>query len=336
MCSQELFVDYTKRRHNMELNKIYNMDCLDGMRLLDDVSVDCIVTSPPYYQLRDYGTDGQIGLEETWQEYIAKLEALFAEAHRVLKRSGTIFVVISDTYAGNKTGITDAKLQYVDESAIRKRVSDIPSKSLMLIPERFVIMMSNLGYIVRSKPIWWKRNVMPQSVADRPTVDYENVYFFTKEQNYFYNQLKEDMVTSDFSSPRGSKSVLGSKNSGRRKQDEVGRNDYSGFNDRYSPPKDGKRNMRTVWDITPSPSDIEHFAMFPDKIAERMILLGCPENGIVLDPFMGSGTTAKMARLNNRNFIGFEISSEYCDIATKRVQPYLDQINIFDLEKEAL
>lgn len=321
----------------LEVNKIYNMDCVEGMKLLADESVDLVVTSPPYYQLRDYKTDGQIGLENTYQEYIGKLEKVFIEAYRALKPQGSCYVVISDTYAGNKEGITCKKLSYIGDSNIKKMCNGIEKKSLMLIPERFALMMIGNGWILRNKIIWHKPNVMPSSVSDRFTNDYECVYFFTKSQRYKFHQQKEPMITTDsyqiakgvYIARKQGKSDIHPINNGR-KQDMVKRNDYIGFNARYKQPEDGMRNKRAVWSIPASSSNIDHFAMFPKDLIEPMIKACSDKNDVILDPFIGSGTTAIVAKELGRRYIGFDINSNYATLAEKRAKRAVYQTDMAD------
>ena len=305
------------------------MDCIDGIKLLDDESIDCVITSPPYWQLRDYGHDKQIGLEPTFQEYVNNLADIFDDLKRVLKKDGTCFVVLGDTYSGNKKGKTDLKIQYIPNQKISKKETTLPNKSLCNIPSRFAIEMQDRGWILRNEIIWHKPNAMPSSVKDRFTIDFEKVFFFVKSQKYYFNQIKEPMLTTDTTPPRGSKEVIGNLNGGRRKQDEVGRNDYKGFNARYEAPKDLMRNKRTVWTIPTQANNVEHFAMFPDKLVEIMINAGCKPQGIVLDPFMGSGTTGIVAKKNNRNYIGFDLNAKYVKVADKRIAKVVWQTSIF-------
>ena len=316
----------------LELNKIHNYDALSGLKMLDDNSVDCIITSPPYYKLRDYHHDNQLGQEETVHEYIDKLIEIMGECYRVLKKDGTLFVVISDTFNGNKKGKTDAKISYVKDQTVKKKQDGIMYKSLLGVPSRFDIRMIDSGWVKRNEIIWHKPNAMPSSVNDNFTIDYEKVFFYTKESTYYFNQLKEPMKTTDNSSPRGSKGVVGNLNKGRRKQDCIGKNSSTGFNDRYETPKDLMRNMRSVWSINTESSNIEHFAMFPKQLVERLIDAGCRVGGVILDPFMGSGTTAIVAKMKNRDYIGFEINTYYCEEANDRVEKQPRLLDIFNIE----
>lgn len=299
----------------MDINKIYQGNCLDILKTFEDCSVDCIVTSPPYFNLRDYGIEGQIGLEPTFDEYVNNLCDIFDEGLRVLKEDGSCWVVIGDTYNGDKRGKTDDKYSketLEDQTKIRKtKQVSIGRKSLLQIPSRFAIEMCNRGWILRNEVIWHKPNAMPNSVKDRFNVDYEKLFFFTKNPMYYFNQPKEPMKTTDTSSPRGSKGVLGKVNSGRRV-------DANGGLD-----KELTRIKRSVWSISTKPLKEAHFATFPLDLIEIPVVAGCRENGLVLDPFMGAGTTAVSCILNDRNYIGVEINPEYIDIAKARIDKTL-------------
>ena len=287
---------------------IINNNAVDGLKTLQDESVDCIITSPPYYQLRRYGDSQQeLGHESTPQEFINNLVKVFDECYRVLKKDGTMFVNISDTYNG--TGVKNklyGKEIYIDYSQ-RKNSNTIKKKSLMGIPSRLEIALIDSGWILRNEIIWHKPNCMPSSVKDRFTVDYEKVFFFTKNGKYYFNQLKEKMKTLDVTSPRGSKGALYQLNKGVRlanqynktissnKQDTLGKKTYTVFNERYKSPEGLMRNKRTVWSIPTEPSNIEHFAMYPKELVEMLLECGARPNGVVMDPFAGAGTTLKVA-----------------------------------------
>jgi len=315
------------------LNIVHNTDAYHGLQSLSSGLVDCIITSPLYFQLRDYGCEDQIGLEKNVNDYIDKLVVIFHECKRVLKNSGTLFIVIGDSYNSGKKSITDNKKQYLNGYTVKGRIKDkkINEKCLIMVPARLAIALIDDGWILRNKIIWKKPNAMPQSAKDRFTIDYEEILFLTKSKKYYFHQLKEPMKTKDKSSPRGSKAVFGELNNGLRqlrklnrtisakKQDEVGRNDYQGFNERYEMPDDLMRNKRCIWEIPTAALRVKHFAVFPKALVEPMILAGCPENGVVLDPFAGSGTAPVVAKELKRNFIGIELNSQYVEIANKRL-----------------
>lgn len=303
------------------LNTITCCDCLEGMKKLDDKSVDCVVTSPPYWALRDYGVKGQLGLEPTFQEYIDKLCNIFDEAHRVLKKTGTCWVVIGDTYGGSGAGAwqnkpNDAKskevytLPYGKSSGSKMRGTP-QDKCLLQIPSRFAIEMCNRGWILRNTIIWHKPNCMPSSVSDRFTVDFEYVFFFTKNKRYYFEQRFEPTI-EPYSEQRA-----------KRPETSKMKADYitgKAGNFTYNKLRPQGRNKRCVWNINTKPFSGAHFAVFPEALIEPMIEAGCPKDGIVLDPFIGSGTTAVVCKLTGRNYIGFEMSQDYCDIAEKRVK----------------
>ncbi len=310
----------------IETNKIYQGDALEVLKTFPDESINCVMTSPPYWALRDYGIDGQLGLEKTFEEYINKLCNVFDEVKRVLKKDGTCWVVIGDTYSagGGKAVEQSAKRQsaidtgaYPDYSPNSKLRSKM-GKSLVMIPFRFAIEMVNRGWILRNTIIWHKPNCMPSSVKDRFTVDFEYIFFFVKSKKYYFEQQFEEHLTEE--------GKLRNKN-------REGKSKGYPFGNRFS---DGKRtfygeqgrNKRAVWQVTTKPFKESHFAVFPPDLIETPIKAGCPENGIVLDPFMGSGTTGLSALKQNKRFIGIELNPEYIKIAEARIKPYLKQIQL--------
>lgn len=348
-------------------NIILNGEALNVLKTLQSDSVDCVITSPPYWQLRDYGVEGQLGLEATFNEYIDKLVEIFNEVKRVLKKDGTCWVNLGDTYSGSGRGaggdgsqkeswvftekeektclncgktFTGRKFQNYCSSACSgvdntKRTDKglLPRKSLCNIPSRFAIAMQDNGWTLRNEIIWQKPNAMPSSVTDRFTIDYEKIFFFVKSTKYYFNQPKEPSVTGQVASQSTRKySRETSKLPSNKKQDNVGHNDYTGFNDRYTQPENLMRNKRTVWTINTEASSIEHFAMFPKELVETMIEAGCKPQGIVLDPFLGSGTTAIVAKSLNRNYLGIEINKEYCDKANERVEKQPRLLSIFNIK----
>lgn len=316
------------------LNKILCGDALEVLRSFPDGVIDTCVTSPPYWGLRDYGVDGQLGLEPTPEEYTAKMVEIFREVRRVLKDEGTLWLNLGDSYCGtgNKGEYKDPK--YLDgrngqKVALNNKIKGLKAKDLVGIPWRVAFALQADGWWLRSDIIWSKPNPLPESVTDRPTKAHEYIFLMSKSQKYYYDAeaIRETAVNGDPNPPRGSRGVLGNQNNGRRKQDEVGKRTYTGFNGRYRPLE--KRNKRTVWTVSTRPFSGAHFATFPEKLIEPCILAGSPEKGIVLDPFMGAGTTAKVALQLNRNFTGIEINPEYKQMAEKRIQPLLMQTRLF-------
>lgn len=302
---------------HMATELIINGDALTELKRLESNSLDCVVTSPPYYRLRDYQIDGQIGLENSMAEYLQKLIEIFDEVRRVLKKKGICFVNLGDTYA--LTGKTDTR--FGDEGKFSKiskktlancgrgRIQEgYPSKCLMLIPERFIIEMVNHGWIVRNEIIWHKPNAMPSSIKDRFTVDFEKIYFLTKSKKYYFNQILEDAIWKN--DPRLGYGRLHYRGK-REGQKGTGQENFVSIKE--------KRNKRSVWSVSTKPFKEAHFATFPEKLIEPLLECGCPENGVVLDPFFGAGTTGLVARKQNKGFIGIELNKNYIDIANKRL-----------------
>jgi DNA modification methylase len=320
-----------------EVNKIYCGDSLETLKTFPNESIDMVITSPPYWALRDYGVNGQLGLEATFQEYINKLCDIFDEVKRVLKTSGSCWVNLGDTYSGSGNGSGDKKSNNLKSKTTHDKIykgqkadkTDLPNKCLLQIPSRFAIEMTNRGWILRNEIIWYKPNCMPSSVKDRFTVDFEKLFFFVKSKKYYFEQQKEPMKTTDITPPRGSKGVFGNMNLGLRKQDQIGRSDYTGFNDRYVPNDDFFRNKRCVWSITTKGFKEAHFAVFPEDLVITPIKACCPIGGIVLDPFMGSGTTGVVCKKLNREFVGIELNPKYVDMAEKRIKNTLVQEQLF-------
>lgn len=295
--------------------RIIQGDSLEVLKTLPDESVDCVITSPPYWALRDYGCEGQLGLEPTFQEYIDKLCNIFDEAKRVLKKEGTCWVNIGDTYNGNKEGKTDNKVcDYLKNTTtnLHKKKGDLPDKCLCQIPSRFAIEMTNRGWILRNEIIWHKPNCMPSSAEDRFTVDFEKVFFFVKSKKYYFEQILEP-----YTAPLDRWGGDNLKADNESEWDKgTGQSTYRTRNMR---PNEEGRNKRTVWSITTKGFSEAHFATYPEALVEPMIKSGCPLGGIVLDPFSGSGTTGRVAIDNGREYIGIELNSEYIKIQEKRL-----------------
>ena len=298
--------------------RIMQGDSLEVLKTLPDESVDCAITSPPYWALRDYGCEGQLGLEPTFQEYIEKLCNIFDEVKRVLKKEGTCWVNLGDTYGGSGKGSggnSEKQMTNTNKGSYFKKskeswtfekapVGDV-QKCLCQIPSRFAIEMTNRGWILRNEIIWHKPNCMPSSVEDRFTVDFEKVFFFVKSKKYYFEQLFEPMITD------GTNGVFNKKEC--HKYVGVNMSNVSGVANPEG------RNKRTVWSITTKGFSEAHFATYPEALVEPMIKSGCPMCGIVLDPFSGSGTTGRVAIDNGRDYIGIELNPEYIKIQEKRL-----------------
>ena len=297
------------------LNKIILSDCLEGIKRMPDSSVDCCISSPPYWGLRDYGVDGQVGNETDFKEFVSKLIELYSEIQRVLKPTGTCFVNLGDTYNGTKQGNTETNKnpKLVTDSFKKEKVKTIQDKSLLMIPERFAIGMIDAGWILRNQIIWHKPNQMPSSATDRFTVDFEKIFFFVKQSTGYYFEQQLEPYTKPLDRWGGDDLEA---NGNSTWDNGTGQTTYRNRNMRPNP--DGK-NMRTVWSINTEPFPEAHFATYPEKLVKRMIEAGCPENGLVLDPFMGAGTTAVVAKKLNRNYTGFELNPKYKLIAENRL-----------------
>ena len=379
----------------MEINKIYNEDCNLTMSKMNDCFIQSIITSPPYFNLRDYGNKNQIGIENNFNDYLNNILKVFENAYRVLKDDGILFVNIGDTYASKKIG-------------------NIKRKTLLGIPDRFKIMMIDKGWICRSDIIWHKPNAMPNSSKDRFVNDYERIFMFTKNEKYkfntqyekrktkvgnktnklqktkYFNDEQEKQVRQGMNKKRGFKLLekrnylpehlflvdfLKNKTTAKELFNNVEgiklstiehwfRKDLCGFS--YPKLKDWNkvkdfvndwsndfekidlglstidyeyddinknsnkgRIKRSVWSINTKPSKEKHFAVYPTELIKTPILCSTDDNDLIYDPFMGSGTTALACKELNRNYIGSEISKEYCNVIEQRIDLYNTQLKIF-------
>lgn len=316
-------------------------DSISALQQMDDESIDCCVTSPPYYNLRDYGCDGQIGLEETPEEYIKNLIDVFKEVKRVLRDDGTLWVNIGDCYAGGGRGSGYSIKQDSNRGTLKMPRSKVPiqckRKDLIGIPWMLAFALRADGWYLRQDIIWHKPNAMPESVTDRCTRSHEYIFMLSKNERYYYDHdaIKEKCSNGDPDKPRCSIANIEHLNSGRRKQNELGKQTYTGFNDRYfSKPPLTTRNKRSVWSITTKPIREAHFATFPIDLIEPCILAGCQKGGIVLDPFSGSGTTGVAALKNFRKSVLIDINANYCKIAVNRLRKHeCIQSNLFVSEE---
>lgn len=321
------------------LDIIHLGDAKEILSSLPEKSVDCCVTSPPYYALRDYGIEGQLGLESTPEEYISKLADIFDEVHRVLKNDGTLWVNIGDTYNGNKLGNTNAKWKSTNTESFSKKIwSVVKPKDLIGIPFMLAFELRKRGWYLRQDIIWNKTNAMPESVTDRCTKSHEYIFLLSKSQKYYfdYEAIQEKSVTQDL---KGTVRFSGNKygnNTDKHYQTYSGNewnpktkncqyngqtpNSFHVSRELGIPDKEYfVRNKRDVWSVATEPSKESHIAMYPTKLIVPCILAGCRRGGVVLDPFMGSGTTALVAKRLERHFIGVELNPEYKKIADRRI-----------------
>ena len=330
--------------------KILQGNCIDKIKELEDNSIDCVVSSPPYFGLRDYGTDEQFGLEKTYQDYLANTVKVFETFKTKLKDTATIWWNVGDSYSsGSRTSTTNQSLRgNKDYGVTRTPVqNDIKEKDLLMIPNRVAIALQEAGWYIRSEIIWHKPNPMPESVKDRPTSCHEKIWLITKNKKYYYDAeaIKEPitdttairLLQKNIDNQKGSSRANGGMKSngnmkamGRKKFDKNMGGSGTSFVDHSGYKKaDGTyminptRNKRNVWTITTKPFKGSHFATFPKDLIEPCIKAGCPENGIVLDPFGGAGTTGIVSALNNRNAILIELNPEYIKIAEDRIEKEL-------------
>lgn len=335
----------------MELNKIYLGHCLDVLKQFPNQIINTVVTSPPYWGLRDYGVDGQLGLEETPEEFINNIVQVFREVRRVLRDDGTLWLNLGDSYWANRSnpGLewnkNCGKSKNYMLRAGNKQHEFLKPKDLIGIPWRVALALQQDGWYLRSDIIWNKPSCMPEAVRDRPTKSHEYIFLLSKSKNYYYDyeSIKEPAVGFNNEPPAGSVGAFGTDQSRRRKGNSktfrgggVYTNNQSFDNDKLvereshgnKPNETGLRNKRSVWTVATKPYKAAHFATFPPDLIEPCILAGSPKDGVVLDPFMGSGTTAFVALKHNRNFVGIELNQEYKNIAESRLnQVQLELIN---------
>lgn len=417
----------------MEINKIYNEPCLETLRKMPNKFLDCVITSPPYWQLRDYGYEGQWGLEPTYNEYLEHLWEMMDEIWRVLKDDGTVWVNLGDTYGGGNSGKGgDAgkhknKNPNIKGTKFENGVKKPLNKCLLLLPHRFAIGCIDRGWIVRNDIIWAKRNGMPESITDRFSKKHEYFFFMTKSEKYYFNlDAIRDKVKSDslkryeynFSGNKGDvdRSMIGySKGSKKHlkgeapqysvldknfrnqiveirdlpeheelrkylskarkfknitiqqiedifksqaphhwfekngsypsKEDWIKLKEILEFDDTYDvkmteielksgikqnhPKGKNPGDVSDFWDIPTKGSTNQHYASYNENLLKKPVLAGCPEEGIIYDPFIGTGSTADVALRTNRMFIGSEMSADYIKIAESRIKPYLLQKTLF-------
>jgi len=321
-------------------NRIIQGDALEVLRTMPDESVHCSVTSPPYWGLRDYGVPGQLGLERTPEEYTAKMVEIFREVRRVLKKDGTLWLNLGDCYATGAGKVGDCpgggeqgerwkgyrgtraeSGKHVPHSMSmgpmiqpnRMPLPGLKPKDLVGIPWRIAFALQADGWWLRSDIIWAKPNPMPESVTDRPTKAHEYLFLMSKAERYYYDatEMREESITDDARKPYAPGQVDNRGN---------GHSRGGGKERNATVVPIGRRNKRTVWTVTTEPFPEAHFATFPKALIEPCIKAGCPPAGTVLDPFMGSGTTAVVARKLNRNYIGIELNEKYIEIAERRIE----------------
>jgi DNA modification methylase len=294
-------------------------DALDVLRSLPGEMARCCVTSPPYWGLRDYGAEGQIGMEQTPDKYVARLVAVFREVRRVLTNDGTLWLNLGDSYAGSwgargrgagtNAARPDLEAKYGTDAPARRGFPclGIKPKDLVGIPWRVAFALQADGWWLRSDIIWSKPNPMPESVTDRPTKAHEYVFLLAKSERYFYDAdaIAEDATRGDagsrFDTGKTSAHQLGRASSLPRKDD-------------------GRRNRRSVWQIATRPFSGAHFATMPPDLADLCVRAGSDIGDTVIDPFCGAGTTGLVALRHGRSFVGAEINPTYAAMARERIR----------------
>lgn len=327
---------------------LYHGDAASTLAQLPAGSVDCIVTSPPYFGLRDYGVDGQIGAESSPAEFVEALVAVFREARRVLADDGTLWLNLGDSYQSNGghssigAGSWREGRSNIDAQQAARVRSDLPSKNLLGIPWRVAFALQDDGWILRNDVIWAKPNAMPESVTDRLSNRHEHVFMFSKRARYWFalDPIREPLIRPE-AVTEGIVFGVQSPDVGRRRGSTYGgkhgtagdtppgakpQTNKGATGERHTLAHERGRNPGDVWTIATQPFSAAHFATMPPALAERCILAGCKPGGVVLDPFSGSGTTGMAAAKHGRRYVGIELNEEYLamSLRTRLAQGVLD------------
>jgi len=295
---QETKFEKPKGKNRKEPFKILQGDCREQLSNLAANSIDCCITSPPYWSLRDYGKNDQVGLEDTPEKYIKEMVKVFKAVHRVLKPSGSLWINIGDSY-------------------ISKDMGKYKTKDLAGIPHSLVFALRDAGWYWRSEIIWNKTRYMPESAKDRPARCHEYIFLLTKSSKYYYDI---DSVRVPYAkATKARRKYVHNKATSNSKggwANSKGNEDVS--MDMLEMNPKGKNNS-TIWDISPVNFPGMHFATYPVSLIEPCVLAGSPPSGIVLDPFNGSGTTGVAALKHGRSYVGIELNPEYIEISRKRI-----------------
>ena len=292
--------------------KIFSGDCLEALAFLPSGSAHTCVTSPPYFGLRDYGHAGQIGLEPTPDEYVAKMVEVFREVRRVLRDDGTLWLNLGDSYAGAgySNYANTGGAQRLDGGKQKHLTgSGVKNKDLIGIPWRVAFALQADGWYLRQDIIWHKPNPMPESVRDRCTKAHEYLFLLSKLPKYYF----DSEAMSEPAARTGGGVIATPDKAALAGQTTNG----TGATTLRAKPE--TRNRRSVWTVTPRPFKGAHFATFPPDLIEPCVLAGCPEGGVVLDPFGGAGTTGLVANKHNRNAILCELNPAYAEMARARI-----------------
>jgi len=329
--------------YECENGSLHFGDVMSEIGKLPDKSVNCVITSPPYWQLRDYGYPEQWGLEPTFQEYLEHLWSLMDETWRVLKDDGTVFINLGDSYYGSghgswskyDTGEIDNKDEYYGKGRNSSPktewdYSKMKAKCLLLIPHRFAIGCIDRGWIMRNDIIWAKGNGMPESVTDRFSKKHEYIFFMVKSQKYYFDLdgVRDKTITGnhrvDIITTKGSGGAGCGMDIGRAKE----LNEKGCFTMKNNPNGKNPGSVSDFWDIPTKPSKKKHYATYNTQLIDKPIIAGCPEGGVILDPFNGTGTTTIRAEQLNRKWIGIDGSAEYSKIAKESMESERSQLTL--------
>lgn len=322
---------------------LYHGNCLDVLNAMPDETVQCCVTSPPYFGLRDYGVEGQLGLEPTPDAYVQSMVAVFREVRRVLKKDGTCWLNLGDSYANTNMGHNSNGFGGLNGTNKKNkdgfkpnRFINIPEglkpKDLIGIPWMVAFALRADGWYLRSDIIWAKPNPMPESVKDRPTKSHEYLFLLSKSERYYYDAeaIKEPAIYGDPRKPYAPGQVdtrgNGHARGGGAIRPSVAKGGFYGKTEAMADTGQNAfrsikdfRNKRSVWTIATQPYPEAHFATFPQKLIEPCILAGSRVGDVVLDPFSGSGTTAFVAKRLARQAVGIELKDDYLVMSIKRL-----------------
>ena len=305
----------------MEVNQILVGDVLERIKEIPDQFVNCIVTSPPYWNLRDYGMCGQLGNEDTPEEFVESMTLVLSECKRILKKDGTLWLNIGDSYCSRSPrGGEDPTVGKRNLGEGKYPIPIVPAgmkpKDLIGIPWMLAFSLRSDGWYLRQDIIWSKPNPMPESVKDRCTKAHEYIFLMSKSKKYYY-----DSAAVKTKSDRGGEKSYHDPDNEKYQAvpDERWKDQFDG----REWGTEGSANKKSVWSVPTYSYKGAHFATFPPKLIIPCILAGCPEDGVVFDPFMGAGTTALVARKLNRNYLGIELNPEYVEIAEKRLRTEL-------------
>ena len=292
------------------MSKLIKGDALKIMKRIPDKVINCCITSPPYYGLRDYGIEGQSGLESTPEKYVENLVSIFRELKRILRDDGTLWLNLGDSYAGNCSQASNngrAGYGKKKERLINRKGKGLKPKDLIGIPWRVAFALQAVGWYLRQDIIWNKPNPMPESVRDRCTKAHEYIFLLSKHPKYYYDHETIKEPAKDWGTRK--------RKNGKYHNPGTGLSPHTGLEKSYE-----MKNKRSVWTVTTKPFKDAHFATFPPDLILPCVLAGCPENGWIIDMFGGAMTVPLVAKQNNRKYIGIDLNPDYVEMGRKRLE----------------